>query len=105
GPPAAAGTHRRVVGASASGAMSDLPGAAAGRGMSPFHKIDPPRRVVQAFAMYLVLVVVILVGQMGNLPWWSGHPVNDPKTALHAPANRPAGLKYGSPSFAPCLPP
>src|SRR5437879_5090438 len=100
--PAAPGAPRRVVGASASGAMSDLPGAAAGRGMSPFDKVDPPRRVVQAFAMYIVLVVVILVGQMGNLPWWSGHPVNDPKTALHAPANLTADLKCGMPSFALC---
>jgi L-lactate permease len=52
--------------------------------------------------MYIVLVVVILIGQMGNLPWWSGHPVNDPKTALHAPANLTADFKCGSPGFALC---
>jgi lactate permease len=45
---------------------------------------------------------VILIGQMGNLPWWSGHPVNDPKTALHAPANITADLKCGMPAFALC---
>jgi L-lactate permease len=52
--------------------------------------------------MYLVLVIVILVGQMGNLPFWSGHPVNDPKTALHTPANITADLKCGSPAFKLC---
>jgi L-lactate permease len=88
---------RRVMGA------SDLPGrAAAVPRSSPFDAIDPPSRVVRAFAMYIVLVLVILIGQMGNLPWWSGHPVNDPKTALHAPANLTADLKCGMPAFVLC---
>jgi L-lactate permease len=39
---------------------------------------------------------------MGNLPWWSGHPVGDLKTALHAPANITADLKCGTPAFALC---
>ena len=52
--------------------------------------------------MYVVLVVVILVGQMGNLPFFSGHPVNDPKTALGTPANITADLKCGTPKFALC---
>ena len=88
---------RRVMGA------SDLPArAAAGARSSPFDAIDPPSRIYRAFAMYIVLVVVILIGQMGNLPWWSGHPVNDPKTALHAPLNITADLKCGMPAFALC---
>jgi len=49
-----------------------------------------------------VLVIVILVGQMGNLPFWSGHPVGDPKTALHTPANVTADLKCGSPGYKLC---
>ena len=93
---ATAGT-RRVTGG------TDSPSrAAAMPGSSPFDAIDPPSRVVRAFSMYIVLVLVILVGQMGNLPWWSGHPVNDPKTALHAPANITADLKCGQPAFALC---
>jgi hypothetical protein len=47
-------------------------------------------------------VIVILIGQMGNVPFWSGHPVNDPKTALHAPTNITADLKCGSPNFKLC---
>jgi lactate permease len=94
--------QRRVAGASSSGAMADLPGSAAARGASPFDTIDPSGRIVRALSMYLVLVIVILVGQMGNLPFWSGHPVGDPKTALHAPANITADLKCGSPGFKLC---
>jgi L-lactate permease len=52
--------------------------------------------------MYVVLVVVILIGQMGNLPFWSGHPVGDVKTALHTPANVTADLKCGTPNFKLC---
>jgi len=51
----------------ASGTKSDLPGAAAATGSSPFDAIDPPSRILAAYSMYVVLVVVILVGQMGNL--------------------------------------
>ena len=52
--------------------------------------------------MYVVLVIVILIGQMGNLPFFSGHPVNDPKTALAAPLNITADLKCGTPAFKLC---
>ncbi len=63
---------------------------------------DPPGRVMRAYLMYVILVVVILVGQMGNLPFFSGSPPNDPKTALHTPANVTADLKCGTPSFKLC---
>src|SRR5207253_8708009 len=36
--------------------------------------VDPPGRVVRAYMMYVILVVVILIGQMGNLPFFSGSP-------------------------------
>ncbi|HEY1421335.1 MAG TPA: L-lactate permease [Candidatus Dormibacteraeota bacterium] len=102
----AAGPHR-VVGGSGPplSRKPDLPGSAAAAGSSPFDEIDPPGRVFRAFSMYIVLVVVILVGQMGNLPFWSGHPVGDPKTALAAPANITADLKCGTPLFKLCLQP
>jgi lactate permease len=64
--------------------------------------IDPPGRIFRAFAMYIVLVVVILVGQMGNLPFFAGHPVGDKKTALATPYNITADLKCGTPGFALC---
>ena len=67
--------------------------------------VDSPMRIARAYGMYVVLVVVILVGQMGNLPWWSGHPVGDVKTALHTPANITADLKCGSPAYALCKAP
>ena len=93
---APAGAPRPVMGGSSPSR------AAAMGGVSAFDTIDPPSRIVRAFSMYIVLVLVILIGQMGNLPWWSGHPVNDPKTALHAPANLTADLKCGMPAFALC---
>jgi hypothetical protein len=96
------GGTRRVSGGSGSAAFADLPGTAAARGASPFDAIDPPSRVIRAFAMYIVLVIVILIGQMGNLPFWSGHPVGDPKTALHTPANITADFKCGAPSYKLC---
>src|SRR6267378_1729121 len=80
---------------------SDLPARAVASGRS-VDAADPPSRIVRAFSMYLVLVVVILVGQMGNLPWWSGHPVGDIKTALAAPANITADFKCGNPGFKLC---
>ncbi|HSP10876.1 MAG TPA: L-lactate permease [Candidatus Dormibacteraeota bacterium] len=94
---------RRVMGGSGNGAEqeSDLPGRAAGRGEVLDH-VDSPGRIFQAYSMYVLLVVVILVGQMGNLPFWSGHPVGDVKTALAAPANITADLKCGTPLFALC---
>ncbi|HEV2415192.1 MAG TPA: L-lactate permease [Candidatus Dormibacteraeota bacterium] len=97
GEAAASGQPRRIAGGS-----SDLPGEAAKGGVSAFDKIDSPARIARAYGMYVVLVVVILIGQMGNLPWWSGHPVGDVKTALHTPANITADLKCGSPAFALC---
>ena len=100
---AAGSAPRRVAGGSGrpAGSESDLPGVAARSG-SPFDAVDPPRRIFQAYAMYVVLVLVILVGQMGNLPFWSGHPVGDVKTALAAPANVTADLKCGTPAFKLC---
>jgi lactate permease len=79
-----------------------LPVAAVEAGTPVDPKEDSPGRVWRAYLMYVVLVVVILVGQMGNLPFFSGHPVNDPKTALAAPANITADLKCGTPGFKLC---
>jgi len=96
---------RRVQGAAGPPAKADLPGEAAAIGMAPVKPrdvVDSPGRIARAYAMYVVLVVVILVGQMGNLPFWSGHPVNDPKTALHTPANITADLNCGAPAFKLC---
>src|SRR6266576_1954281 len=72
---------------------------------TPRDVIDSPGRITRAYAMYLVLVIVILIGQMGNLPWWSGHPVGDVKTALGTPANVTADRKCGTPAFALCKQP
>jgi lactate permease len=77
---------------------SDLPGRAAAMPATPSDVVDSPGRVARAYSMYIVLVVVILIGQMGNLPWWSGHPPGDVKTALPAPANVTADLQCGSPT-------
>ncbi|MEO8744342.1 MAG: L-lactate permease [Candidatus Dormibacter sp.] len=94
---------RGVVGAAGAPARrADLPGVAAAIGSDPLDKVDPPGRVVQAFSLYILLVVVILVGQMGNLPFWSGHPAGDVKTALATPANITADLKCGTPAFKLC---
>ena len=82
---------------------SDLPGQAArGSAASAFDNIDSPSRIARAYSMYLVLVIVILIGQMGNLPFWAGHPVGDPKTALNTPANITADLKCGTPLYKLC---
>jgi L-lactate permease len=89
-------TSARVVGPSTS------PARAAELGGSAFDTIDPPGRILRAYSMYIVLVVVILVGQMGNLPFFSGHPVGDKKTALATPYNITADLKCGTPGFALC---
>ncbi|TMF66073.1 MAG: L-lactate permease [Chloroflexi bacterium] len=90
---------RRVMGGSDLPArgVADTPDTRASRDV-----IDSPSRIARAYAMYLVLVIVILIGQMGNLPWWSGHPVGDVKTALPAPANITSDLKCGTPAFALC---
>jgi lactate permease len=63
---------------------------------------DPSSRILRAYSMYIILTIVILIGQMGNLPFFSGHPVNDPKTALATPANITADLKCGTPGFKLC---
>src|SRR5437773_1668077 len=85
---------RRVMGGSDLPArgVADTPDTRASRDV-----IDSPSRIARAYAMYLVLVIVILIGQMGNLPWWSGHPVGDVKTALPAPANITADLSAARP--------
>ncbi len=87
---------RRVPGA------TGLPVTADAVGASTFDAVDPPGRILRAFSMYILLVVVILVGQMGNLPFFAGHPVGDVKTALAAPANITADLKCGTPAFKLC---
>src|SRR6267143_1743357 len=99
--PAVAAGPRRVGGASLH-VEPDLPGEAAEKGKPDVSAQGPSNRVWWAFGMYVVLVVVILVGQMGNLPFWSGHPPGDVKTALHAPLNVTADLKCGTPSFKLC---
>src|SRR5713226_6287532 len=98
--PAVAAAPRRVAGAKS--VEPDLPGVAAAKGKPDVVVDAPSNRVWWAFSMYIVLVVVILIGQMGNLPFWSGHPVGDVKTALHAPLNITADLKCGTPGFALC---
>src|SRR2546421_2536310 len=47
---------------------------------------DPPARVVRAYMMYVILVVVILIGQMGNLPFFSGSPAGKVKNGPPNPA-------------------
>jgi len=64
--------------------------------------VDSPARVARAYLMYVILVVVILVGQMGNLPFFSGSPAGNVKNALHTPANLTADLKCGQPAFKLC---
>jgi lactate permease len=100
---AAASVPRRVAGASTDAV--DLPGTAAEMGKAPAEVPDHPNRIWSAYFMYVVLVVVILIGQMGNLPFWSGHPPGDVKTALAAPLNVTADLKCGTPAFNLCLQP
>src|SRR5437764_1239760 len=87
----------------------DLRGRAAavprGVGAAVAQLVDPPGRVARAYLMYVVLVVVILIGQMGNLPFFSGSPPNNPKNALHPPANVTADFKCGAPAFKLCTVP
>ena len=83
---------RRVSGGSGPPASADV-------------KADTPGRILRAFSMYVVLTMVILVGQMGNLPFFAGHPVGDVKTALAVPANITADLRCGTPGFKLCLQP
>src|SRR5438445_11181296 len=51
---------------------------------------------------YVLLVVVILIGQMGHLPFFSGSPAGNVKNALHTPANITADFKCGQPAFKLC---
>ena len=88
---------RRIMGSSGPARRADLPGQAAATAGRAGEVVDSPAHIARAYGMYVVLVVVILIGQMGNLPFWSGHPVNDPKTALHTPANVTADLNCGAP--------
>src|SRR3989442_12977855 len=64
--------------------------------------VDPPGRIARAYMMYIILVVVILIGQMGNLPFFSGSPPGNVKNALHTPANITADFKCGQPNYALC---
>jgi lactate permease len=92
----------RGPGAAPAPREADLPGrAAAARGI-PLDVDDSPGRIVRAYSMYLVLVIVILIGQIGNLPFFAGHPVGDPKTALSTPANITADLNCGAPAYKLC---
>ena len=103
--PAVASAPRRAVRAKADAevaAKTGLPGAAAEIPKGAGDKADPGNRVWYAYGMYVVLVVVILIGQMGNLPFWSGQPPGNVKNALHTPLNVTADLKCGTPGFALC---
>jgi lactate permease len=64
--------------------------------------VDRFGRVWRAYFMYVLLVLVILVGQMGNLPFFSGSPPGDIKTALGTPSNITSDLKCGSVAFKLC---
>src|SRR5437588_4910243 len=73
--PASPAAPRRVAGGAPS-PEPDLPGVAAAMGKSPFDVDDAPNRVWWAFGMYVVLVIVILIGPMGHLPFFSGPPLS-----------------------------
>jgi lactate permease len=104
--PAVAAAPRGAAGAGAGiAAKTGLPGAAAEIPEGAADKADARHHVWWAFGMYVVLVVVILVGQMGNLPFWSGSPVGNVKNALHTPWNITADLSCGAPGYALCKPP
>src|SRR5437667_2922058 len=80
---------RRVMGG------SELPARGVAVGRAPLDIADPPSRIVRAFSMYIVLVLVILIGQMCNFPFWSGHSVGDVRHSFDAPAKVFAGLNSG----------
>jgi len=86
--------------------FAPAPAIAGGRprslGAAVAQVVDSPGRVARAYMMYVILVVVILIGQMGNLPFFSGNPAGNVKNALHTPANITADLKCGSPAFKLC---
>src|SRR5947208_1868507 len=54
--PSAPGAPRRVMGG------SDLPARAVATTAAPLDALDPPGRIVRAFSMYIILVLVILIG-------------------------------------------
>src|SRR2546425_348725 len=64
------------------------------------------RRMVEVLPAVLaagvVLAVVILIGQMGTLPFFSGSPPGNVKNALHTPANITADFKCGQPAYKLC---
>lgn len=67
---------------------------------------EPPDRrggVWAAFLLYVILVAVILVGQMGNLPGINGN--GKAAQALRPPANITADLRCGQPAFNLCRSP
>jgi L-lactate permease len=100
--PRRAGARAKGAGGAEVAAKTGLPGAAAEIPKGAVDKADKPEHVWWAFGMYVVLVVVILVGQMGNLPFWSGSPVGNVKNALHTPWNVTADLSCGAPAYALC---
>jgi glycolate permease/lactate permease len=70
-------------------------GAAPGEGLTG-------QRVLAAYLIYVILVVVILLCQIGNLPGFSGHPIGDAKTSLQPPANLTADFRCGQPAYKLC---
>jgi L-lactate permease len=67
---------------------------------------EPPDRrggVWAAFLLYVILVAVILVGQMGNLPGINGN--GKAAQAVRPPANITADLRCGQPAFNLCRSP
>ena len=98
--------HPREIWGFAGDRLQPAPAIAGGRprslGAAVAQVVDPPGRVARAYLMYVILVVVILIGQMGNLPFFSGSPAGNPKNALQTPANITADLKCGQPMFKLC---
>ena len=96
---------REIWGFAADRAAGGPVGAGApmrGLGAAVARAVDSPGRITRAYIMYVILVVVILLGQMGNLPFFSGSPAGNVKNALHTPANITADLKCGQPAFKLC---
>src|SRR5438270_2329659 len=98
--------HPREVWGFAEDRFASAPAIPGGRprslGAAVAQAVDSPGRVARAYLMYVILVVVILIGQMGNLPFFSGSPAGNVKNALHTPANITADFKCGQPAFKLC---
>jgi len=93
----------RFDGEAAGSPRSDLSPRPVGGGATPHDDRGMTgARVGAAYAMYAVLVVVILIGQMGNLPGLSGHPIGDAKTSLQPPVNVTADFRCGQPAYKLC---